>query len=286
MSERKTSKERLDLTQPSEESVPSYARGDSSINRALSILKLLSPDRPRIKVEDVMAYLSCSQASAYRYIEALGYIGLLSAIGGGYYGVGPRVIELDRTLQLSDPTIHVGQKVMRDRAGEVPNSVLRLCGLFEGQVICLHSEGPEVIKSDNDDVSLVHGRGVTMPLFRNAASLAILAFLPIQRAQSLYLENAASIQRAGMGQTWKEFRAHLSLLKRRGYVYTAGRNNPLLAAVSVPIGATEGRPVFGSLTRVYSNKWFLEQPLEDLVAEVKFGAERIQEQILETTSYR
>ncbi|TGG93602.1 HTH domain-containing protein [Natronospirillum operosum] len=256
-------------------------RFETSIQKALSILKLLSPAKPRIKAEDVTESLRCSPATAYRYIEALTDIGLLSTIGGGYYGVGPRVVELDRTLQLSDPLIHVGQKVMRKKAEEVPNSVLRLCGLFEGRVICLHSEGPEYIRSGEDQISLVHGRGVTVPLFRNAASLSILAFLPLQRAQNLYLENAPAIQEAGLGSTWKEFWAYLTMLKQRGYVYTAGRNNPELAAVSVPIGPAQGGQIFGSLTRVYAHDWFRKQDLNDLVQEVKFGGEQIQSEIIQ-----
>jgi DNA-binding IclR family transcriptional regulator len=258
------------------------ARVESSIQKALSILTLLSPENPRVKAEDITEQLNCSPATAYRYIEALSDIGLLSTIGGGYYGVGPRVVELDRTLQLSDPLIHVGQKIMREKADEVPNSVLRLCGLFDGRVICLHSEGPEYIRSGGDQISLVHGRGVTMPLFRNSASLSILAFLPLQRAQNLYLENAPDIQRAGLGDTWKEFRAYLSMLKRRGFAYTAGRNNPELAAVSVPIGPAHGGQIFGSLTRVYSYAWFSNQNLDDLVQEVKAGGDKIQMEIIQS----
>lgn len=255
-------------------------RYDTSLRKALSILTMFSLERPRLKADDVTEHLKCSPATAYRYIEALSDIGLLSTIGGGFYSVGPRVVELDRTLQLSDPLIHVGQKIMRQKANEVPNSVLRLCGLFDGQVICLHSEGPEYIRSGHDQISLVHGRGVTMPLFRNAASLSILAFLPLQRAQNLYLENAPAIQGAGLGDTWKEFRSYLSVLRQRGYAYTAGRNNPQLAAVSVPIGPAQGGQIFGSLTRVYSNDWFCSQDLDALVQEVKAGGEQIQEEIV------
>lgn len=256
-------------------------RFETSIQKALSILKLLSPSKPRIKAEDVTEYLRCSPATAYRYIEALTDIGLLSAIGGGYYGVGPRVVELDRTLQLSDPLIHVGQKVMRKKAEEVPNSVMRLCGLFEGRVICLHSEGPEHIRSGENQISLVHGRGITVPLFRNAASLSILAYLPLQRAQNLYLDNAPAIQQAGLGGTWKEFWAYLTMLKQRGFVYTAGRNNPELAAVSVPIGPARDGQIIGSLTRVYAHDWFRKQDLNELVNEVKSGGKEIQAEIIQ-----
>jgi len=266
---------------PLAEAEISKPRFETSIQKALSILKLLSTARPRIKAEDVTEYLRCSPATAYRYIEALNDIGLLSSIGGGYYGVGPRVVELDRTLQLSDPLIHVGQKIMRQKAEEVPNSVLRLCGLFDGRVICLHSEGPEYIQCGKDQISLVHGRGVTVPLFRNSASLSILAFLPLQRAQNLYLENAPAIQQAGLGDTWKEFRTYLSTLKQRGFAYTAGRNIPELAAVSVPIGPAHGGQIFGSLTRVYSHDWFRKQNLDDLVREVKSGGERIKSEIIQ-----
>lgn len=253
-----------------------HTRADSSITRVLDVITLFSDERPKVRVEDVVAHIGCSQASAYRYIYALCNIGLLSAMGGGNYALGPRIVELDRVMQRTDPLVRAGQMVLPAMTAAMPNTVLRLCSLYGDKVICVHSEGPETIIAEGRAVELLQDRGVPVPLFRNAASLAILAFLPPQRIQNLYLEYAEPIREVGMGDNWKAFKANLTAVKRAGFAFTAGRHNSSLAAVSLPIMPPEGAQNFGSLTRVVARDWFETADVDALVENMREGVAEIE----------
>ncbi|MCC6007794.1 MAG: helix-turn-helix domain-containing protein [Rhodobacteraceae bacterium] len=241
------------------------------MQRGLEIINMISEERPRIRVDEIMDELGCSQASAYRYLESLASIGLITAVGGGQYGIGPRVVELDRILQRTDPMVLCSREVMRELSEAQPNSLVRLCSIQGDAVICLHSEGTQIIDARGFQVDLFNERGVKVSLFRNAASLAILSLLPPARARAIYLDHSTSIQSAGLGDNWKDFRAQLNRLRRRGYSSTVGRNNPALAAVAVPLCPPEGAQGHGSLSRVFPREWLERMSIEDLVPEMQEG---------------
>jgi DNA-binding IclR family transcriptional regulator len=259
-------------------------RGDSSMHRGLEIITLIREDRPQIRVDDIIAHMGCSQASAYRYLDALGSIGLVTAVGGGFYGIGPRVVELDRILQRTDPMVRCSREVMRNLAAAQPNSLVRLCGLHGDTVICLHVEGSGVITAAGAQVELVYERGMTVSLFHNAASLAILASLPPSRAQHIYLDHAERIREAGMGTNWKAFRANLNGVRRQGFASTVGRNNAMLAAVSVPVAPPEGAQGYGSLSRIFPRDWLETRSMKDLVPDLKDGSRTIEAAMAEIVS--
>jgi DNA-binding IclR family transcriptional regulator len=219
----------------------------TSIERALEVLDLISEDRPTVSQEFVADKLELTRSTAYRYIKLLCDSGLLVQLSRGYYSLGPRIIELERMIRISDPVLTAGRHIMPKHLNAVPGSVLILCGLWGDRVICLHQEVAE--EQEESGFAIRRARGLPFPLFKGAASLAILANLPNSRIKALYLRFAAQVAEAGLGASWAEFRKRMLTMRQDGHVVTEGTFKSGLVAVSAPVFIGDGQ-VVGSLTRV------------------------------------
>jgi len=262
-----------------EGAAPPAGRGDGSIGRIFDILDLFSVDLPVLRVEDVLDRLGYTKSTAYRYLRTLCDVGLLAQAGDGFYSLGPRVIELDRMLHLTDPLLQAGQRIMPRLSGAMPNSIVLLSSLYRDRVLCVHKEGPERILAGGQSIQILRARGLPLPLFRGAASLVILASLPTHRIRSLYLLRQAEIVAAGLGTDWREFRGTLARLRRKGHMTTAGQFNPSLAAIAVPVLSRDRSQVRGSLTRVMAKDDYTAANEADLVADLQAAAAQIAAQL-------
>jgi len=216
----------------------------TTTDRAFEILDLIDETRPTVSPEEIAQKLGLTRSTTYRYLKVLCGIGLLMQIGRGAYSLGPRIVELERKIQISDPLLAAGRKVMPEHAAKVPSSVLILCGLWGDRVLCLRQE-----PATHHELQLSRARGLPFPLFKGAASLAILANLSPARIKSLYLYQSSEIAEAGLGDSWDGFRRRMSDIRRCGYCVTTGTFESNLAAIAAPVFSDEGT-ILGSLTRV------------------------------------
>lgn len=216
----------------------------TTTDRAFEILDLIDENRPTVSPEEIAQKLGLTRSTTYRYLKVLCGIGFLMQIGRGAYSLGPRIVELERKIQISDPLLAAGRKVMPDHAAKVPSSVLILCGLWGDRVLCLRQE-----PATHQDLQLSRARGLPFPLFKGAASLAILANLSPARIKSLYLYQSDEIGEAGLGDSWDAFRRRMGDIRRSGYCVTTGTFETNLAAIAAPVFSDEGT-ILGSLTRV------------------------------------
>lgn len=251
------------------------ASSSSSVGRVFDVLDLFTLERPELRIEDVSELLQYTRSTTYRYLKALCDAGLVAPVGGGYYGLGPRAIELDRQLQLTDPLLQGGRLVMPALAAESPNSALLLCTMYREKVLCIHNEGPTALQHRGQPVTISRPRGLSLPLFTGAASLAILANLPAYRMKSLYLRHREAIDQAGLGGSWESFRARLAELRRDGYAFSTNNINTALAGVAVPIFHPEDGSITGSLTQVRSRDDFSADAVRAAVDRLAGAAGRI-----------
>lgn len=226
------------------------APGPGSLVRMLEVLDQFAPGQPVIRVDDIQARLGYTKSTAYRYVKALCDAGLLAQASQGRYALGPRIVELERLMRITDPLLQAGEAVLPELVVEVPNSMVLLCSLYRDKVLCIHREGPETIEAGGRRISILRARGLPLPLFQGAASLAILASLPTPRIRALFVRRPAEIAAAGLGADWPAVRQRLACIRRDGQVTTVGRFNRHLAAVSVPVRSGDGAQVAGSLTRI------------------------------------
>lgn len=254
----------------------------SSVAKVFDVLDLFGLETPVLRVEDIAQRLRYTRASAYRYVRDLCDAGLLAPAGGGAYALGPRVLELERLLRLTDPLLRASQLVlarMRPAAARAGGALL-VCSLYRDRVLCIHQEGAERLTAGGRVIALQRVRGLPMPLFRGAASVAILAHLPARQQKAIHARHGEAIAQAGLGATWPAFRARLADIRRAGYAVSSGQIDRDLSAASAPIllpgeGAAAPAQVLGSLTRVLAREEFERADQRELARDLVAGAEQI-----------
>jgi DNA-binding IclR family transcriptional regulator len=213
---------------------------ESSLDRVFDALNLFSVAKPLWTVDEATAALKHSRSTVYRYIRALVKAGLLVSVGRAY-GLGPRIVELDQQMRLTDPLLRVAQPQLAQLRRRL-NAVVLLMRLFHDRIICIHEEWDE-----RTGVPAA-GRGRAVTFFRGATSKVILAHLPTRRLKSLYLNHARDIAKAGLGSSWNAFVGNLRDVRRRGYhISEVGELITDVFSIAVPI-FSDDRKIIGSLT--------------------------------------
>lgn len=229
----------------------------ATADRALSILGLFTMERPEWTVDNVMSELGLSSSTAYTYIRSLVDVGLLISGKTGSYGIGPAVIGFDRIARRHDPLIHDAQSAMRALvagAGEAGDIIALLCRPFRSQVMCV-----DQFSERRTSFAISYERGRPMPLYRGAASKAILAQMPSRAIRRLWETEQAQIVAAGLGNDWDQFKKTLRALRKTDVVITSGEIDTGLVGLSAPVVGSNGE-VLGSLGVVVSHQTFEKHP--------------------------
>jgi DNA-binding IclR family transcriptional regulator len=212
----------------------------SSLDRVFDVLSLFSVATPLWTVDEATAALKHSRSTVYRYIRTLVKAGLLAPVGRSY-GLGPRIVELDQQMRLSDPLLRAAQPQLA-RLRRRLNAVVLLMRLFHDRIYCIHEEWDE-----RTGVPAA-GRGRAVTFFRGATSKVILAYLPTRRLKSLYLNHAKEIAQAGLGNSWNAFAENLRDVRRHGYhISEVGELTTGVFSIAVPIFSGDQK-IIGSLT--------------------------------------
>ena len=245
---------------------------DTSLARMLSVLDTFTERAPIWTVDGIAAERGYTRATAYRYVGELCAAGLLTRVAQGAYALGPRIIELDRQIQRSDPLLHVADQAMHGLLHPDCGQVVLLCSLFRDEVLCVHQVGRD------KHLALSYARGRPMPLFRGATSKVILACLPERRLTRLFVEHHAEIRKAGLGRNREGFLASLKAIRRNGHAITRGEVDAGVVGLAAPVFGGE-RSVLGSLSIVYSQGRFPEQRADQTIARLKHAADTIHEDL-------
>jgi DNA-binding IclR family transcriptional regulator len=213
--------------------------GASSLEKMLELLDVFTTAAPAWSTEDLIRFSGTSRSTCYRYIKTLQDAGFLTPVAGGAWMLGPRIIELDRTMRLCDPVTIGGGPSMRRVAQETGHSVL-LCLLFSSTVMCV-DDAPAAGAPPG-----IFSRGQRRPLFAAAASKVILAHLPPHQLRTLFARHRTAIAAAGLGADWDAFRVSLRAIREAGYCITTGEFRAGILGIAAPLFNAEGG-VLGSL---------------------------------------
>ncbi|WP_426958478.1 IclR family transcriptional regulator [Muricoccus radiodurans] len=217
---------------------PRAAREASSLERMLSLLDVFTVESPVWSTEELIRQSGTSRSTCYRYIKSLQASGLLTPVANGSYMLGPRIIEMDRTMRLCDPVTVAGVPPMRRLAQETGHSGL-LCVLFSGAVMCV-GDAPA------PGAPALFSRGQRRSLFSGAASKVILAHLPAHQLRALFARQGAAIAAAGLGGDWDSFRRTLREIRDARHCITTSEFLPDIVGIAAPLFNAEGG-VLGSL---------------------------------------
>lgn len=248
----------------------------SSFAKALGILDLFGEGRIRMHSEDVARSLGTARATTYRYLRALCDAGLLSPTSGGVYVLGPRIIEFDRLMRISDPLLTAGRDVMREVSAKRGMNML-LARYFRDSIMCVDSVWPD------QSIPADFERGLPMSIFRGAMAKIILAHLSPYQLRNVALHHADEIRAAGLGDTWPEFRVQMLELTRQGFAITRAEMRPHGGGISAPIFDQDDK-ILGSITFVVRHDRWETTNFEKLRVWITEAAERITKMIAEAAA--
>ena len=153
--------------------------------------------------------------------------------------LGPRVLELDRTVRLSDPVYIAGSTIIRALREATGHSVV-LSILYSDSVVCVRRE------LSADGPPSLFSRGQRRPLVAAASAKAILAYLPVHQLRRIYAKHGDAAAAARLGDDWDAFRRALRAIRTAGFSMTVGEYNPDIASIAAPI-FNKDQEVLGSL---------------------------------------
>jgi len=247
--------------------------GAGSLAKAFQILDLFTEADPVWSTAAIIEALETSRSTGYRYIKTLHDAGLLTSVSNGYYSLGPRIIEMDMQIRMTDPLLLASHGVLEGLVDTIGHSAL-LCTAYRDSVLC--------IRECRAPLSPVNrfSRGQRRPLFQGAVSKVILAHLPHHRLKAIYSRQSTEVENAGLGSTWSDFRANLGKIKRDGYLLTMGEFNPGVYGVAAPV-LNHQRTSLGSVGVAWDEKERRDVEVERAVLAVKQAAMTISQRLLD-----
>ncbi|MDH6152019.1 MULTISPECIES: IclR family transcriptional regulator [Paraburkholderia] len=229
---------------PETEPVDDAQGKNSSLERMLSLLDQFVESSPVWSADELADALGFTRSAVYRYIRELSASGLLAPVATGRYSLGPRIIQLNRQLQESDPMLVAMQTLEADLPRFAAAQKWHLCRLFRDRVVAIGEYG-------HLDKDLSYRRGCPMPLLRGATSTAVLAWLPDRQLMRLYLENQDEARTPTLGASWPEYRKALAGIRKQGYALALAEVDEGVFALAAPVFAADGK-VTGSISVVRS----------------------------------
>lgn len=211
----------------------------NSIDKTLSILNLFTDQTSAITPEDVEMLTGVSRSSAYRYIQSLVDVGLLTQVASGSYGLGARILELDRLHRNSDHLLAAARGPM-ERISAKRGLNMILSRYYGNRVVCSHTVWP------NPNLTQIYERGRPLPLFYGAMAKVILANLGAYQLRNLMLRHVDEIRKAGLGDDWKELRSNMMRLRKQGTCVTHAEITPESVGVAAALIEATGN-VIGSV---------------------------------------
>ncbi len=118
-----------------------------------------------------------------------------------------------------------------------------------------------------------------MPLLRGATSKIILAHLSSRSLVDFYHRYASGLREAGLGEDLKEFRRHMTQLRRQGYSFALSEVDRHRAGIAAPVHGEQGR-ILGSLSYVIPVEITDDKIVARLSALIVSGARQIEAELL------
>ena len=219
----------------------------NSLERMLSVLSVFSEQKYEWTPDELTAHFGYSRPTLYRYLKILTGAGLLTSVPPGRYSLGPRVVELDHLLRMSDPLIHTGSPVVADLAARFAATVL-LVRRYGDKMVCIHNE----VAAQGPAISYMRGKPLDM--CRGSAARAIISALPRRKALPLATRFLNDFRAIGFGDTPEAVLARFRIIKRQGFATSRGELVPDVLGTSAPIFDASRMPIGAlCLTRYDTN---------------------------------
>lgn len=240
-----------------------------SINRFFAIIGCFTETHPRWTANELSETLDLKKSTVYRYLRSMQSYGILTNISGSYI-LGPRFIEIDRTVRLSDPVLKAADEILRDARDAVSGTIM-ISRFYGDKILSVYED-----KTD-ETIRLEMDRGKSMNLLQGGPSRIVLSHLPSAELKNVYLLFENEIRQKKIAEDWAGFRKKLKKLRTDGYIVSSELDAHLVG-ISVPIKMQNGK-IYGSLTFARYKDRDYATAIPELVLLAKEKAARIGERI-------
>ena len=219
------------------------ASGESVIQRVVRILDAFSKGRPRLTLSDLVRATGMSSSTAHRLANDLVGSGLLERGPGGDYGVGMKMWELAARSNPLEDLRRRGLPFLEGVHAAVRQNVsLSIPDVESGSVLYVERLDQHGSVLNLGDVA---GR---LDIHTTSSGMAMMAYMP-GWVQDRFLARPLEKTTPGTETDPVRIRAHLALIRERGYVRMAGILVPENTAYAVPVFGA-GNTVIGAIAVV------------------------------------
>ncbi|WP_370617407.1 IclR family transcriptional regulator [Mumia sp. Pv 4-285] len=223
-----------------------------SVERALEILNLLSEDRPRVTIREIVEETGLAKTTVIRIAHTLVQNGLLWSTDTGFMA-GPGLWRWAHLAHHAWELPAQMQQMMQDLAKEQQETVNLYIRRDIHRICIAQAESPRALRH-------VVRIGDELPLWGGASSKALL----LDADDALVKRVAASAPRGVEHLDADELRAAIEVVRAEGFAASHGERESGVSAVAVPLLDDAGS-VFAALSVSGSTPRFSEERVIEIV---------------------
>ena len=213
--------------------------GIQSIDRAVSILELLSRSEQGLPISEVCSKLNLPLGTVHRFLWSLIDNGLVAQDEKTkFYHLGVKMLRLTAGMLNSDRLIEISRTPMLEAAEELKN-IVYLCRESNDEVVCVSCVNE--VSNFQAKAKFAAQIGNDMPFHAAAAGKIIAAFASEQKLESLIARNSPLIKYTDKTKTTREdVLADLKKCREQGYAVCDEELELGVIAVAAPIRNYDG----------------------------------------------
>ena len=219
------------------------ASGESVIQRVVKILDAFSKGQPRLTLRELVRVTGMSSSTAHRLANDLVDSGLLNRSEAGDYGVGVKMWELASRSNPLEEFRRRGLPFLEGVHAAVREQVSLSIPDVESRSVLYLEQLDQHGTATN--LAAVAGR---LDIHNTTSGMAMLAHMP-RHVQERFLAGPLEKTTPNTETDPAKVRAHLALIRERGYVRMAGVLVPENTAYAVPVFG-EGNRAIGAIAVV------------------------------------
>ena len=238
-----------------------------SVHKAVNILKLFSPDEPRLALTEISKRLGLGKSTAHNLLNTLVQAGLIEKLDDGVYALGPEVIALSQGVRINVELRDLAAPLLR-RLAEVAKESVYLAVFDRVRVLYIYAiESPDRLRARSavGDRALLHC---------TAVGKAILSMLSPQEVDAIVHEMGQPAYTATTITERGALDVELARIRQQGYSTDHSEHEANYYCIGAPILDRRGR-VIGACSLSGTSPAILQDRLADLSVRVVNTAQEI-----------
>lgn len=248
---------------PTYESSDNDSGGVRSVQRAIEIMSLLSEQRPRVTIREIVEATGLPKTTVLRIVQTLEHHGLLSATPNGYVA-GPGLWRWAHLAKSSWEPTEATRSVMRELVTRQRETV---------NIYILHNLARMCVAQEESPMPLRHvvRVGDQLPLWAGASSKVLLRDAPAELLERVVASSPLGPKHLA------SLRKEISRAAKDGYGVSHDEREVGLSAVAVPVHDRHGE-VVAALTFSGPSGRFPDTRVPALIEDLQWAAEQLTEQ--------